>query len=941
MIKYVSGQRWISEMEPELGMGTVKEVDPRIVCIYFAASGETRNYSTSSTPLKRVQFSKGDNIKDHSNKEHLIEDVLEENDLFTYLTDQDLRIHETELNDSISFSKPQDRLIAGITDEKEIFELRYKINQEYAQIQESEYRGFTGAKIDLIPHQLYIAHEVSEKQIPRVMLCDEVGLGKTIEAALILHRLYISGQVRRVLILLPENLINQWFIELYRKFNLHFQIFDEDRCHAIQETQPDTNPFLEDALVIAQLDYLANNPSRSDQVIHAEWDLVIVDEAHHLDWEPEKSSPEYDLVKEVSADSEGLLLLTATPQQLGGNGHFARLQLLDPDRFHSLELYNEEVLHYNEVALIANEIIKKKALSEKQKDLLLTICKHERHKIEKLLAEAESGKTASRTQLIENLLDQHGTGRVIFRNTRSTIKGFPKRKLVLDEITSAKKSTIENIEEELKFDLDHAHQELSDIDYSADDRIDWLVDWLRKNKDSKALLICRTREKVFAINEAIKDKININIALFYEDLELLQRDRNAAYFAEEEGAQIMLCSEIGSEGRNFQFAHHLIFFDIPTNPELLEQRIGRLDRIGQTETIQIHVPFIQGCGAEYLLRWYNEGLNAFKSILTGGSVYSNEFGESLKEIVKSKDLKGLEKLIKKTKKFKKELQVKLETGRDRLLELNSYDSKKAKLLVKEIRALDGNKKLESILLDLFELFGVKAEELDASLYKLTPTERYMEAFPGIPNEGILITFKRERAITRDEIQFITADHPMVVGAFQMLLGEEKGNSSFCIYPQSGKPGFLIESVFIAECPAPKSLHIDRFLPPTPIRVLVNHEFEEVTQDFNHSQLNLHLENGPLQLLQQHKSLLQTIIPNQIKKARNIARKNKAILIEDSIDQASDELNEEIDRLIHLQKVNDHISSKEIDQLENKLKDTQDHLKDTHLRLDSIRLILLQ
>ena len=83
-------------------------------------------------------------------------------------------------------------MIAGITDEKEIFELRYKINQEYAQIQESEYRGFTGAKIDLIPHQLYIAHEVSEKQIPRVMLCDEVGLGKTIEAALILHRLYIS-----------------------------------------------------------------------------------------------------------------------------------------------------------------------------------------------------------------------------------------------------------------------------------------------------------------------------------------------------------------------------------------------------------------------------------------------------------------------------------------------------------------------------------------------------------------------------------------------------------------------------------------------------------------------------------------------------------------------------------------------------------------------------
>ena len=101
-------------------------------------------------------------------------------------------------------------------------------------------------------------------------------------------------------------------------------------------------------------------------------------------------------------------------------------------------------------------------------------------------------------------------------------------------------------------------------------------------------------------------------ALFHEGLTLLQRDRNAAFFAEEDGARILICSEIGSEGRNFQFAHHLVLFDLPADPELLEQRIGRLDRIGQTATITIHVPYLRGTESEVLARWYHEGLNAFE-----------------------------------------------------------------------------------------------------------------------------------------------------------------------------------------------------------------------------------------------------------------------------------------------------------------------------------------
>ena len=101
-------------------------------------------------------------------------------------------------------------------------------------------------------------------------------------------------------------------------------------------------------------------------------------------------------------------------------------------------------------------------------------------------------------------------------------------------------------------------------------------------------------------------KVGIRCAAFYEGLSIIERDRAAAYFADTEGgAQVLVCSEIGSEGRNFQFAHHLVLFDLPLNPDLLEQRIGRLDRIGQTEIINIHVPYLEQSAQAVLFNWFD------------------------------------------------------------------------------------------------------------------------------------------------------------------------------------------------------------------------------------------------------------------------------------------------------------------------------------------------
>jgi ATP-dependent helicase HepA len=106
------------------------------------------------------------------------------------------------------------------------------------------------------------------------MLSDEVGLGKTIEACLILHRLLLSGRADRILVLVPESLVHQWFVEMLRRFNVWLHIFDEERCASIEAGEPGANPFLDDQLVLTGIGFLAADPRRSAQAVAAGWDVL-------------------------------------------------------------------------------------------------------------------------------------------------------------------------------------------------------------------------------------------------------------------------------------------------------------------------------------------------------------------------------------------------------------------------------------------------------------------------------------------------------------------------------------------------------------------------------------------------------------------------------------------------------------------------------------------
>lgn len=932
-------QRYTSEGEPELGVGIVVETSKNRVQIHFPIAGETRQYSLENAPLRRVVFKPGDTVTDVNKRSLLVERVQDDSGLYLYIG-KERSLSEADLGDVSVQHGITDRLLMGDVGTPNAFALRRQ-TLEYDHMRRiSPINGFIGGRIDLIPHQLYIAHEVSTRYAPRVLLSDQVGLGKTIEACLIMHRLLLSGQASRILIMVPDSLVHQWFVEMLRRFNLWFHIFDEERCAALEESAPEGNPFFDDQLVICSTSFLASSQHHAQQAIAADWDMLVVDEAHHLEWSLEKVSREYAIVERLSKVAKGLLLLTATPEQLGVQSHFARLRLLDPERYADYDKFVNESQDHKEIADIVEKLSSDKPLKDKDKTLLTKLLGEER--VAKI---ADKGAVA-KNQLIEDLLDQHGPGRVIFRNTRAAMSGFPKRHahLIPLEADTDHEKWIQYLSEEYAVDKEPEVNASAEqlFRFSEDPRVAWLINLLAQIKPNKVLLICRSKAKVLALEEALSQMSGTKVAVFHEDLTIVQRDRNAAWFAEPDGARLLICSEIGSEGRNFQFAHHLVLFDLPVHPELLEQRIGRLDRIGQTKDIQIHVPYLKGSAQEVLVRWFHEGLNAFEENIEGGNQIGQLFHDRLMDttlaVSSGEIIEKLDSLIADTAKYRKELQQKLTKGRDRLLEMNSFRPKVAEKIVEQIKAADYDLGLETYMLRVFEHFGIEIEDLAPRSYLLHPAHTNREAFPSIPDEGISVTFDRKRALSREDVSFISWDHPMVTGALDMVLSLGTGAASFGVLKGTSENSILLEVIFVIETSAFQRVNIDRFLPTTPLRIVVNHAAEEVTGDYPVELFDKQLVRGQIADLIENETLVDNILPEMIKTAEEIAEQLKVEKIEEGLTRMNQILDHEIGRLAYLYKRNKAIRPDEIRTALEERNELTLLISDARIRMDSIQLI---
>lgn len=960
------GQRWISDSESDQGLGTIVSVEARLVTVLFTATGESRQYASANAPLTRVQFNVGDTVPSHEGWQLQILEVEEQDHLFTYHgtrtdTGEAASLKEMMLDHFIKFNNPHDRLLNGQIDRLDWFRLRKQALKHQFELQQSAHTGLTGGRVSLIPHQLYIAEEVGQRYAPRVLLADEVGLGKTIEAGLIIHQQLVTGHAGRVLIVVPEPLMHQWLVEMLRRFNLHFSIFDAERCAQFEEGE---NPFSSEQLVLVNMDFLAQNAEQFENIAAEEWDLLVVDEAHHLHWSVDNASIEYQCVEMLSQVIPGVLLLTATPDQLGHESHFARLRLLDSDRFYDYQKFLAEEQDYAQVAQAANSLIAGKALTAADIELLTQLLKETdiSEQLAQLADESveEDVQKSTREGLVNQLLDRHGTGRILFRNSRNTIKGFPGRELhaaplpmpaeykacqqallddtPLEELMSSRRSKHVFTPETLyKLTGESASW------YQFDPKVDYLIELLTELKQEKTLVICAHAQTAIDLETALRTKQGIRAAVFHEGMSIIERDRAAAYFAQtEDSAQVLICSEIGSEGRNFQFAHHLVLFDLPQNPDLLEQRIGRLDRIGQTQTIKLHVPYFEDSPQSLLFNWYLQALHSFEHTCVTGSEIFKKYHKQLLELALVPDSAKAEALVSESKTMHLELKAQLEQGRDKLLEIHSSGQGRAHQLVSEIEKRDNETELAQFMFQAFDIFGIAQDDkLDASI-ALNMTEHMLTPnFPCLGDEGTTITFNRDLALSCEDYQFMSWDHPMVRGTIDLVLTDEIGNASICLLKNPNLPAgtFFVECLFALEATAPAQLQLNRYLPTTPIRILVdkagNNLAAKVAEDVLEKQLSPVKKQTALQLIKALKGAIQPLVD----KAKLQAEAQVDTIREHSRDNMQKQLNDEFERLTALAQINPNVREAEIEFIKVQMSELNRYIDASRLKFEAIRLIV--
>ncbi|MBF8270861.1 MAG: RNA polymerase recycling-like protein [Gammaproteobacteria bacterium] len=470
-----------------------------------------------------------------------------------------------------------------------------------------------------------------------------------------------------------------------------------------------------------------------------------------------------------------------------------------------------------------------------------------------------------------------------------------------------------------------------------DPRMAWLTDLLKQLKPAKVLVITAMRQTVLDIAEALKVRSGIHTAVFHEGMSLLERDRAAAYFADvEQGCQVLICSEIGSEGRNFQFAHHLVLFDLPLNPDLLEQRIGRLDRIGQKETIHIHVSYLENSAQSVMYHWYQEGLNAFTHPCPAGYTVFYQLQAPLLDALREATLAqhDIPEFIQRTRKLCHEVNRVLQEGRDRLLEYNSCRPEVAAGLKQAAEQQDAASTIEQFMDNVFDCFGVHVEEHGRSSFIIRPSEKMHAPYPGLHDEGMTITYNRATALANEDMQFLTWEHPMVITGIDLVLSNEFGNAVVCTMEHKAlQPGtLLLESLYVLEPARLAGTQVSGYFPPVIFRILVDERGNVRHDAINHDAVNAGAD------------VVETDIARRVIQMKEdsgqLAEEQVPAIIGAAKARIEQSLSSELTRLEALSRVNKNIRAEELDYCRRQRQLLVETAGSAKLRLDALRVIVV-
>ncbi|CAG0907784.1 unnamed protein product, partial [Cyprideis torosa] len=432
--------------------------------------------------------------------------------------------------------------------------------------------------------------------------------------------------------------------------------------------------------------------------------------------------------------------------------------------------------------------------------------------------------------------------------------------------------------------------------------------------------ICHSADRARDIVEALRTLRGINASAFHEGLSIIERDRAGAWFAEQEnGAQLLACSEIGSEGRNFQFAHHLVLFDLPANPDLLEQRIGRLDRIGQSEQVKIHFPYFADSTDALWQQWYHEGLNAFEHSSAIGGLVAAQQQDMLERLQAGDqpDIAEWQQFIEATAGLAADQRKQMEAGRDRLLEFNSHRPDIAAKVIDGIAAVEQELALQPYLEQVFDCFGVDSEEHSEAALIIQPGDHmHVGAFPGLPEDGMTATFSRDIAQGREDFHYLTWEHPLVIGALDLALSGDHGTAVVSATSIRGIPTgtVMVEAIFTLQARRVPGLDVRQFLPMVSLRCLWDYKKRDYGQHISPEVLADRCENVDIdvarQLIEHQRESIRTLLKDMAR----WARAQQSELVDAARSEMNQRLEVELERLEGLKQVNPSVRDEELEEI---------------------------
>lgn len=890
MGQFFEGQRFISLAEPELGLGVVTESANRRISIFFPLTESERLYSMQSTPLIRCLFDAGDSIKLLDQSIISIVSRQEKAGLYYYQDSENNVFCETDISPDQGKVSPLDRLQSGQIGSFKWSNIYQKLLTAHTEQQGLKSHGFVGPKVNLIPHQYDVAQQILQMPLPRALLADEVGLGKTIEAGLVIHQLMNSGRAQRILICVPASLVNQWLVEMKRKFNLDCTLVDDEFC---AEQQGD-NPFNQVQVALCNFDWLSSS-QYLEQAQSTQWDMFVVDESHRLQWQ----SQAYQTALAISKVSQGVLLLTATPEQLGVESHFARLHLLDPIRFSNLDDFLIEEQQYGLISEIV-DIIESQGLISAMDDIRQLGDERLMSLAEQTIAD-ESDEQA----FVDWMADRYGTGRMVYRNTRRTIAGFPTR-----------------------------HSEFYHLKEQSN--LEWLVTWLPSIGDKKVLIICHDAEDAQLVSEQINTHTLIKSGAFHEHYSLIERDQIAAQFTEDDGIQVLVCSEIGGEGRNFQHAQHLVLFDLPNHPDLVDQRIGRLDRIGQGSDIYIHIPVQSKTAASRLAALYHHGFDMFSQPNPAASPIFEAYTIEIEEMLETGQ--DAEAVIMQCQQASHQLLAEIEQGRDKLLEQHSFSEDRVQSLLESIDRADNQKQgLQDLVLHVFDNGHIETEDAGAGNIIVSQQENCPFSFiNNLRDEKATVTFDRKQATVREDLEFISWDHPWIKGIVDDLEASGDAFTSCALFNDSQfKNGqVFVEATYQIKSEGPGRLELNRYLAPQTRHYVISDELKSVSKLIDLEQMKAEYEKISKDMARELIEMKWAEINAAVSLSEKLAAHTSKANIKESVQTLLTQTQQELARYQSLE-ITPGTYRLEINALKDKAKQAVEFLQNTKPKLMSL------